>query len=77
MDIYYNPLDKTCKSITGGIKQKDNFTLTVFGNSNEPCLLILKRDEGEAQSLHMQRIAQGWTISLILNDPGLYFIILK
>ena len=77
MDIYYNPLDKTCKSITGGIKQKDNFTLTVFGNSNEPCLLILKRDEGEAQSLHMQRIAQGWTISLILNDPGLYFYYFK
>lgn len=77
MDIYYNPLDKTCKSITGGIKQKDNFTLTVFGNSNEPCLLILKRDEGEAQSLHMQRVAQGWTISLILNDPGLYFYYFK
>lgn len=77
MNIYYNPLDKTCKSITGGIKQKDNFTLTVFGNSNEPCLLILKRDEGEAQSLHMQRIAQGWTISLILNDPGLYFYYFK
>lgn len=77
MEIYYNPLDKTCKSITGGIKQKDNFTLTVFGNSNEPCLLILKRDEGEAQSLHMQRIGQGWSITLFLNDPGLYFYYFK
>ena len=77
MEIYYNPLDKACKSITGGIKQKDNFTLTVFGNSNEPCLLILKRDEGEAQSLHMQRIGQGWSITLFLNDPGLYFYYFK
>ncbi len=77
MDIYYNPLDKTCKSITGGIKQNENFSLTVFGNSNEPCFLILKRDEGEAQSLHMQKIAQGWTISFSLDEPGLYFYYFK
>ncbi len=77
MNIYYNPLDKTCKSITGGIKQKDVFVLTVFGNCFEPCFLILKRDEGEAQSLRMRETGQGWTIELSLSEPGLYFYYFK
>ena len=73
MNIYYNPLDIKCKSTIGGIRQNEKFTINVFGNSNEPCTFVLHRDGGEAQHLHMQKIPQGWTITLFLCDPGLYF----
>lgn len=73
MNIYYNPLDTHCKSIIGGIKQNETFTINVFGNSNEPCSFVLQRDGGEAQYLHMQKTPQGWSVTLFLRDPGLYF----
>ena len=73
MEIYYNPLDIKCKSVIGGIKQSEKFTINVFGNSNEPCIFVLKQDEGEAQYLHMRKTPEGWTIDLSLDNPGLYF----
>ena len=73
MNIYYNPLDIRCKSTIGGIRQNEKFTINIFGNSNEPCSFVLQRDGGEAQHLHMQKIPQGWSITLFLRDPGLYF----
>ena len=73
MDIYYNPLDLRCKSITGGIKQSQKLVINIFGKSNEPCLFILQRDEHEAQYLRMRNTADGWQIELELKTPGLYF----
>ena len=77
MKIYYNPLDKRCKSITGGIKQNENLMIKVFGEvvvkDTEPCFFILRKDEGEAQYLHMDRTEDGWQIRLELKEPGLYF----
>lgn len=73
MDIYYNPLDLQCKSITGGIKQNQKLILNIFGKSNEPCLFILQKDEHEAQYLRMHNTADGWQIELNFDAPGLYF----
>ena len=73
MDIYYNPLDLKCKSIRGGIKQNEHFDINVYGDNSEPCLFVLKKDGGEAQYLPMQKIPGGWSITLVLHDPGLYF----
>ena len=33
MPIYYNPTDKKCKSIIGGITDSDKLVLTVYGNA--------------------------------------------
>lgn len=77
MNIYYNPLDRSCKSITGGIKQNENLMIKVFGEvvgkDTEPCFFVLRKDEGEAQYLHMDTTYDGWQIRLELKDPGLYF----
>ena len=75
--MYYNPLDTRCKSITGGIKQNENLMIKVFGEvvgkDTEPCFFVLRKDEGEAQYLHMDRVSDGWQIRVELSDPGLYF----
>ena len=73
MDIYYNPLDQRCKSVIGGIRQKETCTIKIFGESTEPCLLILKKDGHEAQPLRMQKILDGWQLDLKIEEPGLYF----
>ena len=30
LEIYFNPLDKACKSITGAVRQNEVFTLNIF-----------------------------------------------
>jgi len=71
--IYYNPLNKKCKSITGGIRQHEKLELKVFGESKEPCLLVLNKDGCEAQCLTMQNTSYGWKIQIQLDEVGLYF----
>ena len=74
MNIYYNPLDLHCKSIVGGVKQGEAVCIKIYGNSRESCLLVLYRDgQDEARYLHMQQTADGWTTTLLLQEPGLYF----
>lgn len=73
MNVYYNPLDKICKSITGGIKRNENLIFNVFGDGDEPCLFVYFKDGGEARYLHMQKSEKCWTLQLSLSEPGLYF----
>lgn len=71
--IYYNPLDKKCKSITGGIRQNETAVIKVFGESSEPCLFVLQKDGSEARNFDMQLTSYGWRFDLTLEEPGLYF----
>ena len=73
MAIYYDPLNADCKSIRGGIRQNESFTIHVYGKSNEPCIFVLQQDGCEAQSLLMQKISGGWKIDLSFDAPGLFF----
>lgn len=77
MNIYYNPLDKRCKSVTGGIQRNTKFTLSVFCQENEyssdRLLLVIYRD-GELPAYYgMKKTSFGWTISLKIHQIGLYF----
>ena len=71
--IYYNPLDKKCKSITGGIRQNETAVIKVFGESSEPCLFVLQKDGSEARNFDMTPTSYGWRFDLTLEEPGLYF----
>ena len=74
MNIYYNPLDVRCKSIIGGIEQNQKLNIRVYGNNTEPCLFVLHKDgQPGAQYLHMDKMEDGWSLLLILPEPGLYF----
>lgn len=73
MNIYYNPLQKKCKSILGGIRLNEELEINVFGTGVEPCILVLYKDGGEARYFHMQKTVTGWTTKLNFSDVGLYF----
>ena len=95
MNVYFNPLDKACKSITGGVRQgdklqfnifylKENFTRGEFFSLRTPlwgecetpaseATLSLGKD-GEERSLYpLRKTSYGWTISLKINEIGLYY----
>ena len=82
MDLYYNPLDRACKSIVGAIPRKKVVTLNVYKErypggedyfSAEVCNLVLRRDEKNYQYYQMTRTDFGWTISLKFHETGLFF----
>ena len=73
MDIYYDPLDRRCKSVCGGIRQNETCKIKILWEGTEPCMLILKKDGHEAQPLRMQKTQEGWEIDLSFADCGLYF----
>ena len=82
MDLYYNPLDRACKSIVGAIPRKTVVRLNVYKEkypsgedyfSAEVCNLVLRRDERNYQYYQMTRTDFGWTISLKFNESGLFF----
>lgn len=73
MNVYYNPLDKVCKSVTGGIKRNEDLVINVLGDGDEPCLFVFFKDGGEAQYLHMKKCGRCWTVTLNFSETGLYF----
>ncbi len=80
MKLYYNPLDKDCKSITGAIPCSQEITFHVYKQesgeetfSANCCNFILFQD-GEEPTVHeMERVDDGWCITLKVNKIGLYF----
>ncbi len=80
MNYYYNPLEKACKSITGGIPKKSNLTLRIFetesgeGNfSAQTCNLVLCKDAGAETRFLMKPTANGFEITVTFRESGLYF----
>ena len=100
INIYFNPLNLACKSVIGGVKEKEILSLSVFLLNypkpktwtsdnisekfstplSENCItptqnafLQLNRDGEPVQSFPLQKTPYGWTISISLDEIGLYF----
>ncbi len=90
IQIYFDPLDTACKSITGAICQNETVQFNLFllkENENkaitaEHCLspdfnavLHLNKDGEKAKLYPMDKTPFGWTISLSIQDIGLYYYV--
>lgn len=81
MNIYYNSLDKRCKSITGAISCSSEITFHVYSNesgeekffSAHSCLFVMYKDGEEASEYPMKKVQDGWQITLKIHESGLYF----
>ncbi len=78
--IYFDPLDKACKSHSGAIPRSSAVTLRIFKrNGGEdsfsavPCYLVFNRDGMPATSYEMKERKKFWEITLRVNEIGLYF----
>ena len=80
MNFYYDPLDKACKSVTGGIARGSELTFHIdvckggeSWLSADACILHLYQDDGTAFSFPMDRGEKGFTVTLRFHGTGLYF----
>ena len=80
MTVYFDPLDRLCKSRTGAISRSTEITFQVFrdecgeGNfSADCCTFVFCRDGEMPTEFPMQRTENGWKISLRIHREGLYF----
>ena len=74
--IYYNPLDKFYKNITGAICCDDTLKIRVKGCFDSVFLIIKKDGDNEYNSYKMQKIQDYFEVTLSLN-VGLYFYCFK
>lgn len=79
MNIYYNPVDKACKSLIGAFARGKNITLAIYSEggeenfSAESCMLVLHRDGCAEEEFPMRRNGNRFAITLCFHEIGLYF----
>ncbi len=80
MDLYYSPLDPECKSVIGALTVSSKLILNIYKkNSGEEnvsaalCSLLLFEDGKQIEEFPMKETSYGYTLSLKINQVGLYF----
>ena len=79
MRFYYNPLDKTCKSRTGALPCGSLVTFRLFWDEGTAmpdhldARFVFWQDGKDRTPLSMQRIENGFSITLRFHQTGLYF----
>lgn len=73
MKYYFNPLDKRCKSVVGGVERKTPVCFRLFTDAS-CCDLVIRKD-GVNDSCYCAMSAENgsFTYELTLNDTGLYW----
>lgn len=80
MNFYFDPLDKSCRSLTGAIPRASEITFRVFKEksgegdfSAEFCNFVLFRDGEHVAYYPMTSVSDGWVITIRIDEVGLYF----
>lgn len=80
MRFYFDPLDRACKSCTGAVARASEITFNVFQEaggeetfSADACRFVLFRDACAPEYYPMKETKFGWTLTLKINETGLYF----
>lgn len=74
MKIYFNPLDKRCKSQTGAIPRGSAIEITVFSDETDAECFLLYRKDGESETkITMNAESYGWHSTMHFDETGLYF----
>ena len=81
MTFYYDPLDRRCKSTTGAIARGSEITFHIFREESgkgasfpaEVCYIVIYQDGRKETILPLERVEDGFTITLKFKSVGLYF----
>ena len=80
MHLYYDPLDKACKSRIGAIEQGSDVTFHICNKeggedcfSAEACFFVFFRDGEIGEEFPMERVENGFALTLKFNTVGLWF----
>lgn len=74
MKIYFNPLDRRCKSRIGAVPCGEDLKLTIFSDELKGgCSLLYWKDGGFVREIAMQESDYAWHSTLHLEEEGLFF----
>ena len=86
MEIYYDPLDAACKTITGAVPRGEELQLNLFSvpaQGPEPqnpqdsaaaeAFFVLKKDGETERRFPLTKDETGWHIRMRIRKAGLYF----
>ncbi len=80
MTLYYDPLNRACKSQTGAVARGSEIQFTVYereggeeGFSADACTLVFWQDSGAVFSFPMKREESRFTATVRFHKIGLYF----
>ncbi len=80
MELYFDPLNKACKSFVGAFPRESETAFAIYmregGEVNfsaESCVLVLHRDGCGEEEFPMKRSGEGFSIVLRFREVGLYF----
>ncbi|MDE6059340.1 MAG: Beta-galactosidase C-terminal domain [Clostridia bacterium] len=80
MNYHYNSLDRNCKSITGAIPANHSITFHIVeekgGEDNfsaQTCHFLYCLDGNEEKEIPMERVEDGFSVTLNFSRVGLYF----
>ncbi len=80
MQFYYDPTDRRCKSSVGGFPRGSKVTFRIGTEdsgeacfSADVCYFVLYRDGEEGRRIPMKRTKEGFELTLIFHEVGLYF----
>ncbi len=80
MSLYYDPLDKDCKSLTGAIACESEVTFRIYKKSGgeddfsaQICTFVYHTDGEPVIEIPMRETEEGWELTLRFHQIGLYF----
>ena len=73
MNIYFDPLNCACKSLTGAVSDKDTVKFKIKASGAKSCFFNLKKDEGETNTFKMRRYQNTFVLNLQPLEIGLYW----
>lgn len=87
MEIYYDPLDAACKTITGAVPRGEELQLNLFsvpaqgpepqtpqqGSAAAEAFFVLKKDGETERRFPLTKDETGWHIRMRIRKAGLYF----
>ena len=79
MYLYFNPLDKECKSVKGAVEQGREIELSIYTDMfDSASLYIEKDDKSYIKTLPLERKNKNkFTITIALEETGLYWYLFK
>lgn len=72
MQHYFNPLDKNCKSVSGGVEKNHPIVFCVYSDA-EKISLVLRKDGESPKSFSMMKQKGFFTCTVTVENAGLYW----
>lgn len=73
MELFFNPLNKACKSPVGALCNNEKLNIFVKIEGEGECYFLLRQDGQEEKAYPMQKVEDGFLLCINIKNCGLYW----